>query len=215
MKRNWKKALFLLTLLVTVLGCACTTQAASYKWKKACKAYQKFLKYNVSKFVSPDYAGSGISNKESYKKTSQFAVLDMDKNGVPELISWHPVTYKTDTIYVYTYKNGKVKKVKNPAISICSQAWGWYNVSFCKKGHIHTKWNGGWMGENETVYILKSGKIRAYAKYEKDDLMNTISYKLNGKKVSSTKYNKYVKKCKASSEKFYANTKANRKKYVK
>lgn len=215
MKKNWKKALFFVTLLVALLGCTCTTQAASYKWKKACKAYQTFLKKNVSKFTAPDYAGSGITNKESYKKTSQFAVLDMDKNGIPELVTWHPLGYMEDSIYVFTYKNKKVTKVKNPQIYMNSQAQGWYSVEFCKKGHIHVTWNGGWIGEKETIYRLSGGKLKAYLEYENDKLTYTTTYKLNGKSVSSTKYNKYIKKCKTSSETFYSNTKTNRSKYVK
>jgi len=214
MKRNWKKVVFVAVLFVMVLGCAGTTQAASAKWKKACKAYKTFLTKNVSKYKSPEIAGMP-ENTESYKKISQFLILDMDKNGVPELLAWHPVSYKMDNIYVYTYKNGKVKKVKNGLIALESQAAGWCSVEICKKGHVHMNWNGGWIGTEESVYQLKKGNLKLYAKSSEISMAGLAEYQINGKNVSSTKYQKTLAKCKMTNKAFYQNTKANRKKYVK
>lgn len=213
--KKCKISLFLLTLLLMVLGSTCTTQAASYKWNKACKAYQTFLKKNVSKFVAPTVPGTQIVNPENYKKTARFAVLDMDKNGIPELISWHLWGYHEDKLFVYTYKNGKVTRVKNSEVDLFCQVRGWYNAVFCKKGHLHAKLDVGIWGKYEYVYALKNGALKLYAQSDQDFIRDTEAYYVNGKRVSSSRYRSAVKNCKITSEIFYENTKTNRKKYVK
>ncbi len=155
-------------------------------------------------------------------------IVDLDKNGVPELVVTHPVAYKEDNIYVYTYKSGKVAQVKDvygrkgelAAISINCQASGRYEVYKCKKKHLHVIWNGGMDGTEETVYTMSQGKLKQYARANEVDISggqnsNDYTYTLNGKKVTSQKYKAFIKKCGKSRTGFAPNTKASRKKYLK
>jgi hypothetical protein len=62
----------------------------------------------------------------------------MDKNGTPELVTYHPQGYNQGYLCLYTYKNGKVislKKtnVKKAKISENCTAAGWYDTYACSK----------------------------------------------------------------------------------
>lgn len=124
MKRNHISSFVFIVLTCIMVSAAVfamnstQAQAASAKWEKACKAYNTWLSKNQSKYK---YKGK---NKESYKKTDSFMILDIDKNGVPELIAVHPKLEDSITngaferlegvVYAYTYKSGKVVQL-NPS----------------------------------------------------------------------------------------------------
>ncbi len=228
-KHLWQKTVlfFMIGFLFTAAAFPITSQAASAKWKKACKAYNTWLSKNNSKFTAKEFDFS-TKNTENYKKADRFMIVDLDKNGVPELVVTHPVAYKSDNIYVYTYKSGKVAQAKDTfgrkgetaAVSINCQASGGYEVYKCRKKHLHVVWNGGMDGTEETVYTLSKGKLKQYAKANEVDISggqnsDYFSYMLNGKEVTSKKYKSFTKKCGNSSGGFVSNTKANRKKYLK
>lgn len=229
-QEHLKQKVMLFLIMGVLLAAAAfpiTSQAASAKWKKACKAYNTWLSKNNSKFTAKEFDFS-TKNTENYKKADRFMIVDLDKNGVPELVVTHPVAYKSDNIYVYMYKSGKVAQAKDTfgrkgetaAVSINCQASGWYGVYKCRKKHLHVVWNGGINGTRETVYTLSKGKLKQYAKANEVDISggqnpDYFSYMLNGKEVTSKKYKSFTKKCGNSSGGFVSNTKANRKKYLK
>jgi hypothetical protein len=108
---------------------------AASKSKKALKSYKHFLSQNVSNFdvVEGDFY---TTNKENYKKCSDFMVLDLDKNGISELVTYHPKGYKQGYLCVYTYRNGKIVRLKNKKnktvkISEDCNAAGWYDNFSC------------------------------------------------------------------------------------
>lgn len=194
--------------------------AASANYKKACKAYATWLSRNESKF----YVTEGDfqkKNRENYKKSAGFTIADLDKNGVPELITSHSVGYKIYEIYVYTYRAGKVVQIKGvsgkkgsqAAITASCVANGHYYTYTCRKKHLHVDW-GGYAGFTNTAYVVKNGKLKEYAYGEEDSLVNRNIYRVNGKSVSKKKYNSVMGKCKAD-HMLWENTKANRKKYLK
>lgn len=197
-----------------------SAQASSLKWKKASKVYKNFLAKNVSRF-EPREGDFWTKNKESYKKTSSFLLADLDKNGVPELLTWHANAYKQYYIYIYTFKNNKMVKVKDEerkdvVLPITSQAAGWYEVYVCSKGHLHTDWSGGWLGTHDTVYTMRSGRLKVYLDGNDEQLINRKTYKLNGKRITQKKYNSLIGKCgKKNKMYFQDNTKKNRAKYLK
>ncbi len=79
--------------------------------KKACKAYRSYLAKNESKFKVVEGI-SGILIKRVTKKAASFLITDLDKNGIPELITWYNVAYKQNYAFIYTYKNKRVVRVK-------------------------------------------------------------------------------------------------------
>lgn len=197
-------------------------QASTAKWKNACKAYGAYLAKNKSRFK----AGMGEfekTNKESCKKADSFLIVDLDKNGIPELVVNHPYSYKSDHIYVYTYRAGKIVQIKDTngekgelaGINISCQANGWYSVYKCKKNHLHVNWSGGMFGYENSIYTVNKGKLKLYAKETEDNIRDFKSYEINGRRVSSKKYNALVKKCENTENGLKSNTKTNRKKYLR
>lgn len=219
--KNFKKIISMLIAAVIIFSVAAgsdalTVQASSAKWKKACKAYRTWLSKNTSKFNGNGNAT--IENNESYKKASGFLIIDLDKNGVPELLVSHPVSCRCTDFYVYTYKSGKViqvkdtngKKGKSAAITANTQANGNHTAYRCIKNHLHI-WSGGGWWEDEKIYTVKKGKLNLYARGEYDTLMNTSAYIVNGKKANAKKYQNFMKKCDVT-EFLLINKKSNRKK---
>lgn len=227
-KRNGLKSMALCLAVVMMLAGALSpvrAEAASAKWKKACKAYNTWLRKNPSKFK--DNGDISKRNRKNYKKTDSFILADLDRDGVPELIASHPMSWKWSEIYVYTYKSGKVvqikgvdgKKGKAAAISANSQANGFYEVYRCKQKHLHVAYSGG-MESFENTYTISKGKLKLYAKSREMGLFGeNKEYMLNGKKSSNKKYQAVIKKCSTENYKvrkhLVRNTKTNRSKYLK
>lgn len=195
------------------------TQAASKKWEKACKAYKTFLAKNESKFkvIEGDFE---TKNKENYKKTKAFMIVDLDRNGIPELVTCHEKGYKAGYLYFFEYKKGKVQKVKDKkgnavSVDITCTAQGYYSIYKCKKGHLHANWYGGWYGFNNTTYRMSKGKLQTYLNYTQDDIQGFTSITEKGKKISKKKYNSIIAKCGSKQTCLVYNNKTNRKKYCK
>lgn len=213
---------FVLLFPAIFVGSSINVQASTAKWKNACKAYSAYLAKNKSRFK----AGMDEfekNNKESYKKVDSFLIVDLDKNGIPELVVKHPHSYKSDFIYVYTYKTGKIVQIRDANgkkgewanINISCQANGWYSVYKCKANHLHVNWSGGMFGYENSIYTVSKGKLKLYAKEMEDNIRNFKAYEINGKSVSIQKYNALLKKCGNTENGLKSNTKTNRKKYLK
>lgn len=203
---------------VIVLANAENSQATSSKWNKACNTYKKFLAKNESHFeeVEGDFYSK---NKENYKKSSDFLIVDLDKNGVPELVTYHDISYKQGHLYIFTYKSGKIRRVKNSkgknsVINVSSNAAGWYSIYKCNKNHLHCDWNGGWIGYRNSVYVIKKGKFIMYAQADVDNSKDTQKYVVNGNSANADTYISLTSKCKTKESGYLcANNSKNRKKY--
>lgn len=210
-KRNCWKILFLMTAMLTLLLAAgMTTQAASQK-TKAMRAYKKMM------------AKTSIYKEDWKMKTAncEFAVAYIDNNSVPELIVYND----TDIPHVggygmlYTYRGGKVRYVTGLTMDDKSSL-GYYK----KKGILTDAY--AQMGMKGEKYIrLKKAKVSSvlYKSY----MMNGYSWKLDtcykyasnrtveiSKKSFSKKLKSYIGSRKMTKFKFYANTAANRAKYL-
>lgn len=228
-KYLWKEIVLsvMFGMILAILCCPVTLQASSAKWKKACKSYDTWLAGNYFGFVAEEFDFKR-ENKENYKKSDRFMIVDLDKNRIPELVVTHPIAWKNDNIYVYTYKSGKVVQIKNvygktgeaAFVSLNCQASGSYSVYKCKKNHLHVIWNGGIDGTEENIYTVSKGKLKKYASANETDISGKhnakyYSYMINGRKVTGKKYRAFIWKCGTDGEEFVWNTKANRKKYLK
>lgn len=217
-----KKIRFLSVVFAFILltGSLQTDVYAASKRTKACKVYKSFLSKNESDFVVEE--GDFLTyNEESYEKSSSFMIVDMDKNGTPELVTYHPKGYKRGYIYIYTYKKGKVTRMKNSKgryveIDEFCNAAGYYTTYACKKNHLHITWNGGWQGYHDYVYKVSKGKVKLYLEASEDDLEQTKKFRKNGKKISKKSYSSAVSKCGVLGKSvMVTNNKKNRKKYCK
>lgn len=171
-----------------ILSMPVNAQAAG-KWEKAENAYKKFLKKYQSTYVVPNEWGAE-DNTENYKYCSSYAIKDMNNDGVPELLTSHVTNLKKGDLYIFTYKNGKVQKVKNGKISVTSSAsGGWYNTYFCKKMHLHVERAGGLAGPLYRVYRLTAkGKLVKYLQWEDNSVVNKETFKKNGKEITKEEY---------------------------
>lgn len=146
-------------LLILSIGTDCSRADAASGKSRALKAYRAYLAKNESHFNAKEYDFT-TQNKEPVKKADSFLVTDMNHDGIPELLTWHGISFKSDLINIYTFRNGKVTALRNSPVDINSQAQGYYDVFVCKKHHLHAKWNGGMMGKTMTVYQMKGTGLK-------------------------------------------------------
>ena len=175
--------------------------SAKSKSDAALKAYQKYLKKYESQYSEEQYEHLE-PNSESYKYCSSFAIIDMNGDKIPELVTEHCNGYKTWELHVYTYKKGKIKELTKQGIAVDSVFGGNAYSYFCSQKHLHTYYYYGLMGTDDIAYQLsKSGKLSKYIEYHEYwyNVMEQGSgqcrcYK-NGEKISTKQYKKLFKKC--------------------
>lgn len=219
MKRNISVALTLVLLLGLF---APVNVSAKSKSDVAKKAYQKYLKKYESQYTQEQFDRQE-PNKESYKYCASFAIIDMNGDKIPELVTEHCNGYKEWEIHVFTYKKGKVKELTKQGISTSNIAGGSTYAYFCSQNHLHIYHYDGLIGTEDTAYQLsKSGKISEYIEYSEYwyDAMNRDSSRrecyMNGKKISLKQYKKLFKKCGQKDTSFWKlNTETERKNLLK
>lgn len=107
------------------------------------------------------------------KHYDYYAVLDVNKDDVPELIVQTVVNQKWTPVSVFTYneKTGEVLMLKDPqdleaqvTFGQMSTAGGAYSLFICRDNHIHNMWGGdtpvGYQTENY-AYVMKGSELEA------------------------------------------------------
>lgn len=186
------------------------------------KAYYEFLAQNESGFAA-DMGEFEKRNEENYEKTNAFLLVDLDQDGVQELVVQHPYSYKSDRLYVYTYQSGKVVQVKNvdgekgerAYIDMNSQANGSYGVFGCGQNHLHVVWNAADFGIKDSIFIVKKGKLELYAEREEIDELGVDSHQIDGEEVDRGEYIVFLEGCGGELKNLEGNTESNREKYLK
>lgn len=180
--------------------------------KKVHIAYEKVISSLKSKVDKLEYVRGDM----------HFAYYDINNDGTDELfIQYVEATGNSQILYggtdviIYTYKNGKAKKLLESLTG--GGTWGGYYFSKNSK-YISMYSRGGW-SEGEFVFKkLSGGKLvkAGVANYSAKNFDNPSAgfiYKVNGKKVSEKVYNKYVKKMQGTKGlRMYKATNANLKK---
>ena len=166
------------------------------------KAYKKFLKKN--KYVyGPD----------KYYKMNYFATIDLDKNGVKELIM---IDKSNREVTVYTYTNGKVK--------YCGNMYDRGIVYIDKNGRLARRFNNSGVKMNYYLTLNKKKQLslvsytydKVEKKYYKETGVVESSEDYNRSKISKKTYNKAVKKSDfAKNVSKHLNNSSNRDKYLK
>lgn len=185
-------------------------------------AYYEFLAENESAFTA-EMGEFERMNEEGYQTARAFLLVDMDQDGLPELVVMHPDAYKSDRLYVYTYKSGNVVQVKNvdgaegenAYINISSQAEGYYNVFGCGQNHLHAVWSAGDFGRGDSIYRVKDGKLELYAESEEVDEFGVYTHRIEGEEVESMDYNIFLETCGGILKDLEDNTESNREKYLR
>lgn len=216
MKNTTKKIFSILltaALFFSVFGISQTSSAAS-KNTAAVKAYKSLLSKKTYKW--------GYSDEANKTANYSFACVDLNKDGIKELIVINDnASYADGYCKIFTYSNRKVK-----CITTCT-GFDWY-----KKGRVlgmedaHT---GGYWGNY--YRLSKSGKLIEKASYSGTDMKEYAknvkhtdgsiyytSYKIGKKEVSYKTYKKKLSrllKGKKTTINYRKNTAANRKRVLK
>lgn len=208
-------------LLTTLLVHGENVQAASAK-TKALKAYGKLM----AKSKTADF---------TQNSSSSFALAYIDNDKIPELIIQNFYGGMIKGNYaVYTYRNGKVKRVAGP--DTLGTSISYYKKKGVIRGSLWYTVPMGGPGEGTTYCQMKKGKIVSILKkevfepneaYGRTKTESSWFYDTSGKgnkfkSLSKKSFNSKLKKMTGSKKpttlksiKFYENTAANRKKYLK
>lgn len=203
-KKNLKSiAVTVCVLIVAILITTIPSEAAS-KAGKAKKAYKSYLSSIMNRSDFKEYAGLKIGN-------ISFAIMDISGDKVPELIVKESYT-APENYWVYTYRNGTVKKLK----SMCYYSGGEIDAVYPKKHIIKAYEGDDWFCDN-IYYRVTGSKMKVAARTKNG------KYYVNGRKVTKSSYQRYVSKIERTKRysvnngklKFRKNTAKNRKKYCK
>lgn len=101
-----------------------------------------------------------------------FAILDINQDGIPELIALSTVNFRWTPVSVYTYADGNAVLLKDPAdggahgtFEQSSTANGTYTTYICGENHIHSVWRGtnpmGDAEEENHAYVVEGTTLTA------------------------------------------------------
>lgn len=216
-KKNYRcnfRQIFVLLILVFLL-CGkeiikpVLTNAASKK--NIHMAYEKIIDSLKSEVSSLDYIKGDmyftyydINHDGTDELFVQYAKRDEDKNSLL-------LCGGTDVV-IYTYANGQCKELLKSLTG--GGTWGGYY--FGKNNKYITRYErGGWSDIKYVFESLSKGKLvkKGSCSYSAKDIINPSAgfiFKINGKKVSEKKYNKYLKNMRSAKKlRMYKATDAN------
>lgn len=145
--------------------------------EKALSAYQQILK--AAPAIEGDHAelyDLSLGYEENLalfgNHYEQFALYDINQDGIPELIALSVVNFRWTPVSVFTCANGQAVLLEDPfdPYAHCtfeqnSTANGAYNTYICEENHIHSVWSGTnpWdeAVEDNYAYILVGTSLTA------------------------------------------------------
>ncbi len=142
---------------------------------EAIAAYDVILKANPAINGTPIELQDASFGYEQNQKLfgdhiDSYAILDIDQDGIPELMALSMINFRWTPMSVYTFTDGNVKLLRSPleeeahgTFELCCTANGFYNTYICEMNHIHNVWKGtNPMGEEEveeTAFALENGVL--------------------------------------------------------
>ena len=202
-----------LLLGLLILAAAAPVSAATEK-AKALKAYREFMsqkKITLSVMLGEDNASAKFNAANMI-----FAVIYLDRNSLPELVVDNSANisgnfYSPFGTAIFAWENGEVKQIfivdTNYKIRKYYRKKG--VMTFVNQARSSLMVTGRIRNEEETVIAVKDGK----------KLYGPDYFAGKAKKISKAQYHRLIKKAAGSAKlrkiTYYANTEANRKKYLK
>lgn len=193
-----------LCVLAAFLAVPCVRAEAAPAKTKALRAYEKFLSKGT------------IAWDTNYKvpaKDCEFAIAYLDQDKVPELILHNSsVSHVAAYGRIFTYKNGKVKRVGT--VDMDDSKFYYYK----KKGIFISHYENGGSFDNYRK-IIKGKIVHKLQKGRQIPENRTRYYDAGRKEISKSRFNQELKKLvgskKKTSAKFHKNTSKSRKKYCR
>ena len=152
---------FFLCILLAMLLFGCGTQSVEPSEEvendpatEALAAYHGILKAAPAlegEHEELQDASFGIEqNRERFgNHYDMFAVVDINQDGVPELIAQTVINFRWTVLSVYSYMDGEAVLLRdsryspeNGSIDQMSTANGAYTTYLCEEQHIHSVWSG-------------------------------------------------------------------------
>ena len=206
----------LLTTLLLLFAFAMPASAASTK-SKALKAYKKLLAQKEITFVR---SIDGTTTKLSFPTSKmKFALVYLDNNTVPELVIDNldniPIMWYGEKLFsffggaVFTYKGGKLKQ-----LDVYTSNWRLTKV-YKKKGVFYSNNTHTYDKKDAIYYYIKGTKTIDIGNFSAGKYYKNGAIKPIKKSAFQKLLKKYVGSTKATKIKYYKNTAANRKKYLK
>lgn len=174
-KVNRKIILLICIFLLTVFLGGCGNAPSDDANEKALLAYQEILKEAPAiegEHAKLDDASFDYDqNIELFgKHYDQFAIYDINKDEIPELIAQSIVNFRWTPISVYTYVDGEAILLQDPLDTQAhgtfeqrSTANGAYMLYICEDNHIHSVWRGinplGEEVEENNAYALEGANL--------------------------------------------------------
>lgn len=157
-----KKTLsMILCILLTglLIGCGVQTtepaeETGSAPQTAALEAYRDILKAAPAIEGEHDELMDASFNREQNHERfgdhyDMFAVIDINQDGVPELIAQSVINFRWTSLAVYTYTDGAAILLQDSqsspekgSIDQMSTANGAYTTYICEAQHIHSVWSG-------------------------------------------------------------------------
>jgi hypothetical protein len=228
MKKNssWKKIISSIVLVsmifvLTTKGMQPMQVQATTKGADALKAYNKLLSKDTFNW---DNGNVGAIKNEIPSKNITFTTVDIDKDGIKELLLYTGSANNHEYAKIYTYTGGKVKCIytgdrmdvysKNGLMSRESSGTGSFFLEYYKYSEGKLTQLTYKEGTDTAEYIPETSEvIRA-----KNDSVYYFVFKVKDKSVSYSAYSKYVNKLKKNNKKltlkYSNNTSSIRKKYL-
>lgn len=163
-------------VLILLASILCGCGKAKTPAELARLSYQELLKaapaIDGNRTELQDAAFDDIQNRELFgSHYDRFALADLNRDGVPELIASTVINFRWVPVSVYTCADGKAVLLKDPLEESAngtfeqrSTAGGAYFTYLCGDNHIHSLWRGstpvGEMEENH-AYVLKGTALEA------------------------------------------------------
>lgn len=153
----------------TTVAAQTTVQKAVSRYAELLKAHPTILDQDteILNDLSFGYEDNLAKFGEHY---DYFAVLDLDSDGIPELVAstvinsgWMPVS-----VFQYQEEQDELQLLKDPldpeahaTFECMSTAGGTYSLYLCKDNHLHSNWGGntpiGFQEENHAYVLTESG----------------------------------------------------------
>ena len=176
LKKHLILLICVLCLAGALAGCGKEPAAAPQPDPKAdaLAAYQKILEAAPAlEGEHEELADATFGYEQNLQKFGahydEFALSDLNQDGIPELITMTVVNFRWTPISVYTYADGKAVLLKDPSavqspvtFEQNSSANGAYETYFCEENHIHSIWRGSTpIGELEEdhAYALEGSAL--------------------------------------------------------
>ena len=199
--------LLAMTMLAATTQSVCATTVSSQA-KKAIKAYQKYLSGSKVKW------DGGYSTEDVPAERVSFSVVDINKDGIPELLlSSNYVSHAMGEQSICIFNKGKVEFMGGAD----------YIKSYYPRSGIVEMYHCG-MGNSTWYSKIKNGKDKTIASIEHnygDPRKKKPDYYWENKQVTKAEFNKLLKKnagtkkVKVTKSFWHKNTSSNRKNMLK